>query len=238
VLRSSILVLVCLSDEVCFPSQGPEVVSPMIQGKENSFDGKTDANLNSQKPTPNSVEKKSKKIKREGLKEISNGSMDDDAHLKKSRQKKPKVPVEVSKNEAKTKGKDGGVLSKKNNSKTHMSKDILLSLIKPKDKKEEKDGKTQKDRVSNAVEKDNSRAKPKKVPVSCKVKKCSINLENKVFEADIPLPQGSSLMNVADVDLPPEDVGHALQLLEFCTSFGKVTLTLVLLKTIRLNCNP
>nr|POE46005.1 isoform 4 of cell division cycle-associated 7-like protein [Quercus suber] len=158
----------------------PEAVSPRIQGKENSFDGKTDANLNSQISTPNTVEKKSKKTKREELKEISNGSINDDAHPKKSSPKKPKVS-EVSKKEAKTNGKDNGVISKKNNSKTHVSKD----------KKEEKDGRTQKDEgASSAVGNDKAR--------------------------------GASLVTVADIDLPPEDVGHALQFLEFCASFGKV----------------
>ncbi|KAM3712537.1 hypothetical protein ACB098_01G189100 [Castanea mollissima] len=190
----------------------PEAVSPRIQGKENSFDGKTDANLNSQISTPNTVEKKSKKTKREELKEISNGSMNDDAHPKKSSPKKPKIS-EVSKKEAKTNRKDNGVISKKNNSKTHVSKD----------KKEEKDGRTQKDGgASSAVGNDNARAKPKKVPVKCKVDNCTIILENKEYEVNIPLPQGASLMTVADIDLPPEDVGHALQFLEFCASFGKV----------------
>ncbi|XP_075633014.1 uncharacterized protein LOC142605499 isoform X1 [Castanea sativa] len=190
----------------------PEAVSPRIQGKENSFDGKTDANLNSQISTPNTVEKKSKKTKREELKEISNGSMNDDALPKKSSPKKPKVS-EVSKKEAKTNRKDNGVISKKNNSKTHVSRD----------KKEEKDGRTQKDGgASSAVGNDNARANPKKVPVKCKVDNCTIILENKEYEVDIPLPQGASLMTVADIDLPPEDVGHALQFLEFCASFGKV----------------
>ncbi|KAK4602191.1 hypothetical protein RGQ29_011297 [Quercus rubra] len=190
----------------------PEAVSPRIQGKENSFDGKTDANLNSKISTPNTVEKKSKKTKREELKEISNGSINDDAHPKKSSPKKPKVS-EVSKKEAKTNGKDNGVISKKNNSKTHVSKD----------KKQEKDGRTQKDGgASSAVGNDKARVNPKKVPVSSKVDNCTIILENKEYEVDIPLPQGASLMTVADIDLPPEDVGHALQFLEFCASFGKV----------------
>ena len=203
----------CVSDEVCFPLQEPEAVSPRIQGKENSFDGKTDANLNSKISTPNTVEKKSKKTKREELKEISNGSINDDAHPKKSSPKKPKVS-EVSKKEAKTNGKDNGVISKKNNSKIRVSKD----------KKEEKDGRTQKDGgASSAVGNDKARVNPKKVPVSCKVDNCTIILENKEYEVDIPLPQGASLMTVADIDLPPEDVGHALQFLEFCASFGKVS---------------
>ena len=37
----------------------------------------------------------------------------------------------------------------------------------------------------------------------------TINLENKEFDANIPLHWGTSLTNIADIELPPEDVGHA-----------------------------
>ncbi len=95
-----------------------------------------------------------------------------------------------------------------------------MSPIKLEEIKEEKDAETQND---------NARAQPKEVPVSTKVRKGTMNLEDKEFEADIPSPQGASLMTVADIDLSPEDVEHALQFLEFCASFGKVSLTSVLL---------
>nr|XP_043617880.1 uncharacterized protein LOC122589631 [Erigeron canadensis] len=42
------------------------------------------------------------------------------------------------------------------------------------------------------------------------------------FEAVIPLPTGSELVTIAGVDLPKEDAGNALQLLEFCSTFGKI----------------
>ncbi|CAN0928916.1 Cell division cycle-associated 7-like protein [Linum grandiflorum] len=38
---------------------------------------------------------------------------------------------------------------------------------------------------------------------------------------EIPLPQGSGLTRVAGAELSPEDVGHALQFLEFCKAFGE-----------------
>ncbi|KAJ9567444.1 hypothetical protein OSB04_003410 [Centaurea solstitialis] len=38
---------------------------------------------------------------------------------------------------------------------------------------------------------------------------------------DIQLPKGTELINLAGVDMPSEDVGHALQLLEFCEAFGE-----------------
>ncbi|KAJ4961799.1 hypothetical protein NE237_021709 [Protea cynaroides] len=39
---------------------------------------------------------------------------------------------------------------------------------------------------------------------------------------DIQLPQGADLTTVAGIDVAAEDVGHALQFLEFCAAFGKV----------------
>jgi len=41
-------------------------------------------------------------------------------------------------------------------------------------------------------------------------------------EEEIPLPLGAELTKVLDIELPPENVGNALQLLEFCRVFGKV----------------
>ncbi|KAK7271783.1 hypothetical protein RJT34_27966 [Clitoria ternatea] len=40
-------------------------------------------------------------------------------------------------------------------------------------------------------------------------------------EEIIPLPSGTQLTKIAEVDLPPENVGDALQFLEFCRVFGK-----------------
>nr|XP_043608247.1 uncharacterized protein LOC122580041 isoform X2 [Erigeron canadensis] len=39
---------------------------------------------------------------------------------------------------------------------------------------------------------------------------------------EIELPQGTELTNLEGIDLPSGDVGHALQLLEFCETFGEV----------------
>ena len=41
----------------------------------------------------------------------------------------------------------------------------------------------------------------------------------KVKDTSIPLPQGTELTTVAGIDLPLDDVGHALQFLEFCAAF-------------------
>ncbi|KAJ6434900.1 hypothetical protein OIU84_000193 [Salix udensis] len=50
----------------------------------------------------------------------------------------------------------------------------------------------------------------------------AMKLQNKEIDVDIQLPQGTCLTAVAGIELPPENVGNALQFLEFCASFGKV----------------
>ncbi|PWA87592.1 Zinc-finger domain of monoamine-oxidase A repressor R1 [Artemisia annua] len=45
---------------------------------------------------------------------------------------------------------------------------------------------------------------------------------NHSFESVSSLPTGSELVTIAGVDLPKEDAGNALQLLEFCYTFGKI----------------
>ena len=50
----------------------------------------------------------------------------------------------------------------------------------------------------------------------------AMKLQNKEIDVDIQLPQGTCLTAVAGIELHPENVGNALQFLEFCASFGKV----------------
>ncbi|KAK6128469.1 hypothetical protein DH2020_037783 [Rehmannia glutinosa] len=47
--------------------------------------------------------------------------------------------------------------------------------------------------------------------------------QNADFHADIPLPLGLELNSVAGIDVRTEEVGNALQFLEFCTVFGKAS---------------
>ncbi|KAH0717263.1 hypothetical protein KY285_013294 [Solanum tuberosum] len=47
-------------------------------------------------------------------------------------------------------------------------------------------------------------------------------IENNDPFALIPLPQGTAVTAVGDIDLQPGDVGNALQFLEFCMVFGKI----------------
>ncbi|KAK6913488.1 Zinc-finger domain of monoamine-oxidase A repressor R1 [Dillenia turbinata] len=46
--------------------------------------------------------------------------------------------------------------------------------------------------------------------------------KKKVEHEEFQLPHAAALTSVAGVEMPSEDVGHALQFLEFCSTFGKV----------------
>lgn len=44
------------------------------------------------------------------------------------------------------------------------------------------------------------------------------------LKEEIPLPMGTEITKILDIELAPEDVGNALQFLEFCRVFEKVCL--------------
>lgn len=54
------------------------------------------------------------------------------------------------------------------------------------------------------------------------VGKCVVDTE--IVEEEIPLPTATEITTILDIELRPEDVGNALQFLEFCRVFGKVCL--------------
>ncbi|KAJ1438666.1 Zinc-finger domain of monoamine-oxidase A repressor R1 [Sesbania bispinosa] len=56
---------------------------------------------------------------------------------------------------------------------------------------------------------------------SRRVKKCLVDSKGEKVDKEIPLPQGIELRKILDMDFPPEDVGNALQFLEFCRVFGE-----------------
>ena len=345
----------------------------MKRGKENSFDDNADANLNPSNSTPVSAEKRCKKAKREGLKEISNGDKvggdcsiesspkgpkgsmkksekkmkttgkDDSVPVKKKSskkrvldglsfhpfrpedernkndggkgqdklsEKKMKTTVEdgcvtlekksskkrvsgevsfhpikpedernkndsgknqdkMSENKMKTSGRDDGEPVGKKISKKRVSDEVSLHPVEqegernlnyggngqdkmlekkmkigkakkgvldevslhpiiPDDDRKKNDGEKGQDGVLNASKDVNVKAKKRKtkaLDLSCEIKKCAINLEQtEVDVVDVPLPQGTILTTVWGIELSPEDTGNALQFLEFCASFGKVTL--------------
>ncbi|GLU01636.1 hypothetical protein SLE2022_189370 [Rubroshorea leprosula] len=214
------------------------VSSPVKPGKENSLNVDCDSEFNSQNLTPNSNEKKSKKVKREGLKELSNRKKDYGTSLRESSPKRAKTSVETSKNEVKgnskalvrnsdtmryssteeskgEKGKKAGVSNVTKNSEGISTKGQPAICDAHLENTNLNPG------VSNGVENDNAGAKVKAAVEFSKVKKCDMDLEEK-YLVDIQLPQGTSLVTVAGIDLLPKDVGHVLQFLEFCAAFGEV----------------
>lgn len=104
------------------------------------------------------------------------------------------------------------------------SKDVSHHLITAEDPKEENDldvhkyAKTSEDAKNNKT----------KVVKSKKDMKCTVNIQNKELGACISLPPGSKLTTVADIELTTEDVGRALQFLEFCAAFGKVFVSILI----------
>lgn len=142
--------------------------SPLKDGNGNSFHGDCDPELQSMDLAPNSEEKKSKKIKREGSQEFPDCSKEYSNNAGVSEKEKPELSEEGTENTNIDQG------------------------------------------VSNGVE---AGAKLEASMEPSKAKKCLPIIE---------LPQGTSLVTVAGIDLPPTDIGHALQFLEFCAAFGEV----------------
>ena len=68
----------------------------------------------------------------------------------------------------------------------------------------------------------NAAAINKPISKSPNCKKKNVKVKSKASDAEVLLPQGILLNCIADIDLPVEDVGHALQFLEFCEAFGEV----------------
>ncbi|XP_011097203.1 uncharacterized protein LOC105176172 isoform X2 [Sesamum indicum] len=260
------------ADVVASPKK--EVVpSPRKRGKENSFDGKVDANL------PNPVDKKPKKVKevhgdcinvmkivtqspdkrklkQEGLEDKHDGNKKpgpkgtgSHGSKKKSKKMKRDRPEEMT------------------NSK--IEEETLMEISVHDDQKRPK--KLKKDELENNDIKKNDatlarRTIPRKLKVSNKVpnQRATLNvgvnpeenMKNRIkkdsmeplenderkedngnntandkivleqqdadFHAEVPLPVGTELNSVAGIDVHTEDVGNALQFLEFCAVFGKI----------------
>lgn len=214
------------------------IASPRKRGKENLFDGNLDTNLNPL--VSNSVEGKQKKMKQEGLKKIPTGNRDsgalsvdtsphpiekktkkmkreelkgngdDNALSKEASPKKPRITIEIYNKEVNTKGKVDVDLQEEKDSDTKVPNN-------------NRDNQTGKDLEGlDGTENQNDGAHCKTMVESLKVNGAALEFVNKSIGAD-PLPQGKELTTVAGADLPPEDVGNALQFLEFCATFGKAS---------------
>ncbi|PON78195.1 Zinc-finger domain containing protein [Parasponia andersonii] len=124
----------------------------------------------------------------------------------------------------KTAGKDVCVPLEEKSSKKKDLDEVSLHPIKPDDEIKNKDGGEGQDagvlNVSIDVDAKAKKRKAKALDQSHEIKKCATSLEQ--TEVSVPLPQGTILTTVWGIELSPEDIGHALQFLEFCASFGKV----------------
>lgn len=114
-----------------------------------------------------------------------------------------------------TNGKGGCVLLEKNDKKKRVSNDVSVFPTKPVELGKGKDRKRDAG-LSHAVRDDNAKANMKAI------NKCMVNLEGIKVEVDLQLPRGTLLTTLFGIELPPEEVGQALQFLEFCGTFGKV----------------
>ncbi|XP_022998039.1 uncharacterized protein LOC111492807 isoform X1 [Cucurbita maxima] len=188
------------------------MISTRNEGKENSLNGNNKSNLNLQNQTPNSEKKELKDMKRQGLKEISNGNKVD-----------VKCIEETLKKQTEANGTNECLSTKKKSSKKRASEDAgernslchedaSCHLITAEESKEVNDLDIHK-YAKTSEDAKNKRTKLKNKP--------PMNIQNKEFGACVSLPPCSKLTTVADIELTTEDVGHALQFLEFCAAFGK-----------------
>lgn len=250
-------------------------VSPRKRGKENSFDGKVDANL------PNPIGMKSKEVKA-----VKYGNKDNDASLKRIGPNKGKVMQEQPEETHHHKGnidiltrENGSSACEKKTKKTkrdrsdgmHDRTDDKVNLKENDVHNDVKKLKTARGELEEKEYRNKNefnlarRTSPRKLDVinnkskeseSCdarddlkeivngtiivtkdgggnrkrKKEKASnaannkevLKPQNEDFHVEIPLPKGSDLLSVAGIDVCAEDVGEALQFLEFCAVFAKI----------------
>ncbi|RDX75271.1 Cell division cycle-associated 7-like protein, partial [Mucuna pruriens] len=188
----------------------------------------------------------SKKTKRKELKKISNGSNDDGAGKRKSL-KRPKICKEVPSEEAKGKANDDTEVCNKvskeetidsNHDAARVPMDGLEAwavddrcldinnLLEKAAKGKSFSGTVFGDPASDFVgpvtfaPKVNDDGDNKFQAGMAKLPNV-MNWEIEKIKKEIPFPPGTELTEILDIQFPPQDVGSALQLLEFCRVFGK-----------------
>lgn len=185
------------------------VVSPRNLGKENTFDGMDDPNLHLEGFTLSPDFKKLKINNGEELKEHDD-NVDNGSCLKKSNLKGLCVSNKLSDNEGRTGQQNGDILQRKS-SETGPSGKVSFDSIEIGENEEG-------DRIAcQNMARDNhyKGVKARKV-------KNILKFQYRALDVDVPLPQGTRLTTATGIELPPEDVGDALQFFEFCAAFGKV----------------
>ncbi|QCD93235.1 hypothetical protein DEO72_LG5g1307 [Vigna unguiculata] len=194
--------------------------------KENSSQTNSSLQLDPVNTQRNST-KISKKTAREELKEICNAKNGDNAGKKKS-YKKRKICQEVPNEEKGNANDDTRACSKVAEKETKEHRNHHLISVDPANDFIDPMTSTPKKNVQH-MHAENWNCT---VPIdSCAGAEVQVEMArfasvgmNSVMdktEEEIPLPLGAELTKVLDIELPPENVGNALQLLEFCRVFGK-----------------
>ncbi|XP_047968508.1 uncharacterized protein LOC125212392 [Salvia hispanica] len=226
------------------------VPSPRKRGKENSFDGKVDANM------PNDTDKKSKKVKKghKGNKDDLMSEMHDSnknigtegtgscGNKKKMKRDRSSEMENTKDNDEILKDKSVNEVEKKpKKSRKELEKDDSKQSVNEVEKQPkrsrkelEKDDSKQRDVIPDAnvncgitmTGKDVTKPLGKDNTTGDEIESANTLVVLKQHNAnifpDIPMPLGTELNNVAGFAVSTEDVGNALQFLEFCAAFGKI----------------
>ncbi|XP_052174898.1 uncharacterized protein LOC127789880 isoform X2 [Diospyros lotus] len=177
------------------------------------LDIKSDSELESKTLKLNEQEKeipngKLKRTRSVGLNDnVTDGNKGDTAFKKKTCLKRCQITKEIPAGEEKACGRGDAIQSKKGRSNKQGLRKTHTRPYKI------EDNKTRKSNEDEAI---------RKQVTGFHKRQKTAEVRTNGSDADISLPQGIELTNVADFDLPAEDVGHALQLIEFCEAFGKV----------------
>ncbi|XP_052197578.1 uncharacterized protein LOC127804687 isoform X2 [Diospyros lotus] len=159
-------------------------------------------------------------IAKEGLKAKKVSNWADESMMRETIHRKPEISNGVSKKDV----TNGQTVLDVEEAKLVpvMSKGVSSKLKKCEKSKEQRNSKCQKDLEVLDTKKLDYAGAQLLIPVeSYKGQTKDLELLNKDIDANITLPEGTELTSVAGIDLPPEDVGHALEFLEFCSAFGK-----------------
>ncbi|KAL3525440.1 hypothetical protein ACH5RR_013812 [Cinchona calisaya] len=190
------------------PSGGEEKPTKMqVEGSNDKVDGNIVKGCVMKESILNHEEKKLKKLKQVQLKEVHNGSKDDNAFVRRTSPRKHQISNGTSIIDVES--KIDVAPRERKVSKAKVSMEDFLEPIKKDKRKEEADVINTQNALSDDGKNNDNEIQAGKVS------------ENDI-DADIILPQGAELTSVRDIQIPPEDVGKALQFLEFCAVFGKV----------------
>ncbi|KAM4114633.1 hypothetical protein ACJW30_04G083400 [Castanea mollissima] len=183
--------------------------------KSNGTTGKSDSNFQAKPPKMNGIgietngSKQRNLSKDGGTKNSCNGNEDGDSLTEKSSSERYQSSEEASVQREETcKRNHDGQLSEMNGDRK-IPKKMSRQCVKKEENKTE---------GPNNKKIDNAAAKHKPVK---ELHKCKRNIVE-ANRIEIPLPQGIEVNSVAAIDIQADDVGHALQFLEFCEAFRQV----------------